>query len=216
MQTKMQFQKNANVMSASGHSVGQIDRIVVNPQNNVVTHLVVHQGGLFSKEDKVVPIEWVLETHPYEIVLCDEAGDLEALLTFEEEHIVDADDGSFIVEENRQPVMYGSPVQGLSLQPNPDENYVTKIDKNIPEGTVAMKEGAKVVTADGKHVGTVERVYTDIPEEQITHLLISYGMFSKKTKLVPIDWVENVTEDQVNLLVHKVSVDALTDTSILK
>jgi hypothetical protein len=96
------------------------------------------------------------------------------------------------------------------------ERFVTQIEKNVPEGEVAMKEGAKVISADGKYVGNVERVFTDIADEQITHLLISTGTFTKKTKLLPIDWVQGVDEEEVNLRVHKVSVDELEDTSIPK
>src|SRR5688500_2216100 len=88
MQTKMQFQKNADVISANGESVGRIDRVVVNPENNVVTHLVVHKSTLFNPEDKLVPVELVTETSPEQIVLHYEAGDLESCPPFEQERIV--------------------------------------------------------------------------------------------------------------------------------
>jgi sporulation protein YlmC with PRC-barrel domain len=225
MQTKMQFQKNAEVITANGESIGQIDRVVVNPENNVVTHLVVHKGTLFNPQDKLVPVELVTETSPEQIVLHYEAGDLESFPPFEEERIVDfdedADRESLSEEWNVHPLIYGSPAIGVPVDPGigasgdpgVGEKFNTHIEQNIPKGTVAMKEGAKVMTADGKHVGNVERVLTDIPEEQITHLLISKGMFAKTTKLIPIDWVERVNEDEVNLAVNKVSVDKLADTS---
>jgi uncharacterized protein YrrD len=218
MLTKMQFQKNANIVVANGQLVGHIDRIVVNPGNNVVTHLVVHKGGLFGREERLIPIDMVLETSPDEIVLRDEASNLETFPLFEEEHLVDADENNdFSSEELVQPLSYGSPMFGTPLQTTFGEKFVTKVDHNIPEGTVALKEGAKVVTADGKHVANVERVFTDIPEEQITHFLVSLGgMFKKTLKLIPVDWVKDVNEEQVTLQVHKVSIDALDDTSNLE
>ncbi len=220
MQTKMQFQKNAEVISANGESVGQIDRVVVNRENNVVTHLVIHRSSLFNLEDKLVPVDLVTETSPEQIVLRYEAGDLESFPAFEEERIVDfnedTDKQPLAEEQDMRPLIYGSPAIGVPLATAIGEKFNTQIEQNIPKGTVAMKEGARVITADGKHVGNVERVLTDIPEEQITHLLISKGVFAKTTKLVPIDWVERMNEEQVNLLVNKVSIDELADTSSLK
>ncbi len=220
MQTKMQFQKNANVIAANGKPVGQIDRVVVDPRSNVVTHLVVHKGILFDQEDKIIPIDLVSETSPDEIVLRDEAGDLESFPPFEEEHIVDTEAGYeppvSSGKEDTQPLIYVSPMLGMPTPPVHAERFMTQIEKNIPDGAVAMKEGAKVISADGKHVGNVERVFTDIADEQITHLLVSAGTFTKKTKLVPIDWVKDVNEEEVNLRVYKVSVDELLDTSLPK
>src|SRR5689334_21295383 len=168
MQTKMQFQKNANVVAANGRSVGHIDRVVVYPQSNVVTHLVVHKGNIFGQQDKIVPIDLISETNPDEIVLRNEAGDLESFPAFEEEHIVDnegdASEHPLSSEEKAQPLMYGSPILEASMKPASGEKFITQIDQNIPQGTVAMKEGAKVISADGKHVGNVERVFTDIAE----------------------------------------------------
>src|SRR5258706_2521612 len=93
MQTKMQFQKNANVIAANGKPVGQIDRVVVDSRSNVVTHLVVHTGILFDQEDRIIPVDLVSETNPDEIVLRDEAGDLEAFSPFEEGSIGDSEGG---------------------------------------------------------------------------------------------------------------------------
>jgi hypothetical protein len=100
------------------------------------------------------------------------------------------------------------------LQTMTGEEFATRVDQNIPEGTVAMKEGARVISADGEHVGDVERVFTGIPNEQITHLLISRGKIKKTAKLVPIDWVNTMNEDEVNLRVNKVSIDNLAETSV--
>lgn len=217
MQTKMQFQKHADVTSANGEVVGQLDRIVLDPGNKVVTHLVVHKGTLFNPEDILVPIELVAETNPDQIVLHYEAGDLDTFPPFEEERLVepqeDSDRPPLPDETELRPLIYGSPVIGMPIEQTTGERLITHIEQNIPEGTVALKEGAKVITADGKHVGNVERILTDIPEEQVTHLLISRGFISQTTKLIPIDWVQSVNEEEVNLLVNKVSIDDLADTS---
>ena len=42
-----------------------------------VTHIVVRQGGLFAKEEKVAPIDMAARTTADEIDLRGEAGDLQ-------------------------------------------------------------------------------------------------------------------------------------------
>jgi hypothetical protein len=47
------------------------------------------------------------------------------------------------------------------LQGYPICPYVVKTERQIPEGTVALEEGAKVIGSDGEHVGKIERIFTD-------------------------------------------------------
>jgi uncharacterized protein YrrD len=52
--------------------------------------------------------------------------------------------------------------------------------------------------------------------DQVTHLLISKGMFPRETKLIPLEWVSTMTEDEVFLRVEEHSVTELEDVSIVK
>ena len=99
------------------------------------------------------------------------------------------------------------------VAPGPGEEFVTRIEQNIPEGMVAMKEGAKVITADGKNLGKVERVLADSSVDEITHLLISTGMFTKEKRLIPMQWVESVSEDEVHLRLNKDSIEESAGTT---
>jgi hypothetical protein len=106
------------------------------------------------------------------------------------------------------PVVYGNPGFGpIVMQPPPEEQVVTQVEQHIPQGTVAMKEGAKVITADGKHVGNVERVLADASLEQITNLEISKGLLTKEWRLIPMKWVESIDEDDVYLRVNESAID---------
>lgn len=51
----MQFKQGTHVYTIDGKDVGAIDRVVLDPKTDEVTHVVVRRGWLFS-EDKVVPI----------------------------------------------------------------------------------------------------------------------------------------------------------------
>jgi sporulation protein YlmC with PRC-barrel domain len=216
MDTKIQFQKNAVVVDSNGQQIGSLHRVVVDPNTKVLTNIVIRTGALFNQEERVVPIDCIAETTPDLIILSEDVKDLKNFLPFEEEHIVDIEEH---VEHSSpgasvQPTLYGSPLFGVVPQTRIDEEFATRVDQNIPEGTVAMREGAKVISADGKNLGTIERIFTDITDEQITDLLISQGKIKKKTKLVPIEWVNNINEEEVSLLVNKISVDSLDDIPI--
>jgi sporulation protein YlmC with PRC-barrel domain len=193
MDSKMQLQKNAAVLAADGQRIGSLNRVVVNPNNLALTDIVVRPGTMVNQEDRVVPVKLVAKTTLDQVMLGIQAEDLETFPPFKEENIADT-----------------------SMEPPFTEEFVTGIDQNIPKETVAIKVGASVMSADGKHVGTVERIVTDIPDEQSTHLLVSQGRVKKRMKLIPMDWVRNVDEEAVYLLVYKTSVNDLADALVPK
>lgn len=73
--------------------------------------------------------------------------------------------------------------------------------RNIPEGTISLKEGTDVMSSDDKHVGDVERLFVNPESNKATHFVISQGVFFKDRKLVPAHWVTSADEDSVKLSV---------------
>jgi uncharacterized protein YrrD len=96
----------------------------------------------------------------------------------------------------------------------PSQPLVTQAEQNIPEGTVAMKEGAKVITVEGKHVGNVERVIVDPSDEQVTHLVVFKRKPHKEAKLIPMQLVMTLEEDKIHLRVNQESVDELDNAPL--
>jgi len=211
MENKIQLQKHAHVLASNAQEVGFLERVVVNLETNVITHIVVRIGPLFNKEDKLVPIELVTDTTEDLVLLDADAATVEAMPLFEEEQMVG--EGRSVeasaVSENKQPLPFGESPSVLPLVMDPDDTYATETVQNIPEGTVAMKEGTKVIAADGEHVGHVERILADPSVDQVTHLLISRGIFGKEVKLIPLKWILKIGEDNVYLYVNKDSIEGL-------
>lgn len=211
MDDKIQLQKHAHVLASNAQEVGFLERVVLNPETNVITHIVVRMGPLFNKEDKLVPIELVTDTTEDLVLLGTDAATVESMPLFEEKQIVS--EGRTVEasasSENKQPVPFGESPSVIPLVLDPDDTYATETVQNIPEGTIAMKEGAKVIAADGEHVGHVERILADPEVDQVTHLLISRGIFSKEVKLIPTKWILKIGEDNVYLNVNKDSVEGL-------
>ena len=209
MEEKIQFQKDADVLNELGEKIGSLERVVLNPQTNVITSLVVRTGVLFGKQEKVVPIELVTAARDNSLILRTGAGALDILPPFEEKQLVS--EGDVLDEpqtsEELPPVIYGYP--GTSVVVPSADRFVTVFEKNIPDGTIAMKEGAKVLASEGKQVGQVESVLVDPDKDEVTHLCISSGLFVKDTKIIPIHWVKKVAENEVHLMVKKASVENL-------
>jgi uncharacterized protein YrrD len=212
MDTQIQFRKHATVLSADGKNVGSLVRLVVNPNTKVLTDIVVRTGALLTQTEKVVPIGMVAETNEGQIVLRDEAEDLEFLPAFEETRL--GGENEEFPSEDPSPVIVGYPSSGMpAVSPRMEQN-LAHVEQNIPDGTVAMKEGAQVITAEGKHIGNVERVLVDPSVDQVTHLLVSRGLLTKETKLIPMKWVMMIGEDKVHLRVKKDTVENLDATPL--
>jgi len=203
----MQFKDGVKVYTADGQAVGNIDRVVIDPRTDEVSHVVVRQGVLFT-EDKVVPTNLIDTATADEVRLHAEVANLDALPRFEESYYVPS---SETPEANDRAdyarPLYWYPPMGAAW-PGYDGNYgyptapyVVYTEKNIPEGTVGLKEGATVTSADGENIGRVERVFTNDEMNRATHLLVAEGWLFKEKKLIPVNWIRSVTEDDISLSV---------------
>ena len=211
MENKIQLQKHAHVLASNAQEVGFLERVVLNPDSNVITHIVVRSGPFLNKEDRIVPIELVSDTTEDLVLLDADASTVESMPLFEVKQLVGEEQSvaAGASSEHQGAAPFGeSPIAVLPVL-DADETYPTEIVQNIPEGTVAMKEGAKVIAADGEHLGHVERILADSSVEQITHLLISRGLFSKDLKIIPLKWVMKIGEENVYLNVNKDSIEGL-------
>ena len=201
----MKFKQNARVSTTDGREVGHIDRVVIDPITKKVTHVVVRKGLLFADE-RVVPIGLVAEATEDCINLREDAGDLHHLPKFEESRYVR------LLEDEGGRSSPASGVYANSLyEPAPaggsypdlghsGPQYVPRVEQNIPEGTVALREGARVITDDGQMVGHVEEILADAESEEATHFLISKGLLTKERKLIPTLWVREIEQNEIYLI----------------
>jgi sporulation protein YlmC with PRC-barrel domain len=211
----MQFRQNASVYTVDGKKVGRIDRVVLDPQTKEVTHLVVRKGLLLT-EDKVVPVDLIGAATDKGVTLREDVSNLEALPVFEETHYIQATEAPPSTAPGDALPLYWDPRFGdvppiAAADPSTPHviHVIEETEQNIPEGTVALKEGAKVIAADGKQVGTVEQVLTDPRLDRATTLVIAQGLLVKERRRVPINWVSEVKEDEIHLAVGSHTIDEL-------
>jgi hypothetical protein len=87
--------------------------------------------------------------------------------------------------------------------------YSTVTKQNIPDDTVALKKGAAIICEDAEKAGELHEVMVDKRENQATHLVISRGLLSTEKKLVPVDWIVNVYEEEIHLGVRSDLIERL-------
>jgi uncharacterized protein YrrD len=204
----MELKEGTDVFTSSGEQVGKINRFVLDPATNEVTHIVVQKGWLLP-EDKVVPIAMISTATEERVVLNEETSDFDQLPPFEETHYValteaDIPPGDYPAYRYA-PAYYWYPPSGYMGYPAFGPEYYgwppEATTRNIPADTVPLKEGSNVMSSEGEHVGDVERLFVDERSNKATHFLISQGLLFKERKLIPAHWVRSVEEDKVYLSV---------------
>jgi uncharacterized protein YrrD len=203
----MKFTKGADVFTSQGEKLGTLRRVIIDPETKAVTHVVVEKGFLFST-DRVIPVDRLDTDQEKRLVLGNAEEDFEKFPIFEESHYV-------VLDENDHPVTevegaYWYPPASLAwwrtgaayLGYNPPmPNYVLRTNQNIPEGTVALEEGARVISQEGNHIGNVEQVIVDPEDNRATHFVINEGLLFTNKKLVPVMWIDRIEENEVRLAV---------------
>ena len=197
----MIFKQGVDVFSSDEEKVGTLDRVVMDPKTKEVTHIIVREGFLFA-EDKVVPMDLIGSVTDERITLQGSKEHLDELPDYEETHYVPSDAA---VDDDMDTLYWNPPMDEWGGYGRyafyPQSQYLRRTEKNIPDGMVALAEGAKVLAEDGTQVGNIETLITD-PNERVTHLVISSGLLMKERKIIPSHWLSAVAEDEVHLSVH--------------
>ncbi len=89
--------------------------------------------------------------------------------------------------------------------------HVAEALVNRGHGTVAILEGAKVVTSDGTPVGYIDQILAQPEENGPQHYLVASGLLLRERKLVPIEWIHSFGQDEVRLTVGALVAQDLQD-----
>lgn len=209
----MLFKTGVDVYSSDNEKIGTLHRVVMDPKNKEVTHIVVKEGILFT-EDKVVPMDLVGSVTEDRIILQGSKEHLNELPNYEETHYIPIESAA----DDDKNTLYWYPPVGMwgtyGTHPAtfyPQSLYRRKTEKNIPEDTIALTEGAKVISADNEHVGNIETLITDPQNDRVTHLVISSGLLMKERKIIPAYWLDTVLDDEVQLSVDSRLLERLPE-----
>jgi hypothetical protein len=177
---------------------GRLIRVVVNPVNRTITHLVVgprHEHG--QAVDRLVPVDLASVTADG-IVLSRTKAEFDKLDPAEETHFV-VGTGHPGYEEHQ---VFSLPYRGLGgvwtegqgWDPGgshgPRRQTVTY--DSVPAGEVQVHRGERVHATDGE-IGRVEGLVTDPDGYRVTHVLLQEGHpWGRKEVSIPIGAVTGV------------------------
>ncbi len=74
-----------------------------------------------------------------------------------------------------------------------------EVEQNIPPDMVAPKDDAKVLPADARQAGSIDKFLADPKGRQAAHFVISKGLILKKRIAIPTQWGSLFAEDEFHL-----------------
>jgi uncharacterized protein YrrD len=224
----MKYKDGMNVYSSGGEKVGEVNRVVVDPGEGSVTHIVVRKGFLFT-EDRVVPVDMIGRSDDEEIHLNVTEDRLEELPEFIEVNYMPVGEPGAGPNAGPQGAgtpteLYWYPMAGTSplmwggghwgVTPEATGYYYPhqiRTEQNIPEGHIALEEGANVIDREGEKVGDVAQVISEPDGNKVTHLVITKGFLNQEKKLIPANWISRVKDDTIQLKVDSKFIEKLRD-----
>ena len=72
---EMSFKQGAEVVTATGTSLGTVDRVIIDARTKTMTHVIVCHGRQLT-QDKVIPISLIDTTTEDQVTLREKVGDL--------------------------------------------------------------------------------------------------------------------------------------------
>jgi hypothetical protein len=173
------FTIGARVAATDG-DCGKLDRVVVDPVAQALTHLVVepkHGGGL----GRLVPVDLVddVEVNLVRLHCTTEGFD----------RLDEAEDVQFL-PANTDLLGYGPgavmwPYYGLGM-PLGDAHRESIVSDRVPAGDVEVHRGDPVRASDG-WIGSVQGLVVDPADHHVTHVLLQEGhLWGRKQVAIPI------------------------------
>lgn len=197
----------ASVKTREGEEIGKVERVILDPNTREVEALVVHRGLILTR-DVVVPLSLVQGADRSGVNLRIGRDQLRDLPDFVERHYVPRlsegavnypyAPGSMLFPLAPPYAVAGPPVPYRQ----PDKETPTP-----PEG-VDISQGTTVLTVNGP-IGVVDELRTDALADRVSTIVVKKGMGLSKDAEIPIEFVEEVTDDQIRLSLTTQQVEEL-------
>ena len=186
---------------------GHIDRIIIDPTTQKITHIVVREAGLLS-EAVMVPVEEITESTPSTVHINLLRKQLEEM--------------PFFVEKSYTTTAYetipgsalghgAQPMGGAMYWPYYPVNEMDyiNVESNIPKGELVVHRSDVVEATDG-HVGHIDEFLVDPRSDAITHLVLREGhLWGQKHVTIPVSQIARMAEGSVHLKLSKQQIEAL-------
>ena len=188
---------NAKVMCTDGLA-GESISIVVDPETQSVTHIVVQDKTFPNLTEWLVPIERVISSTSKEIKLYCTREELNRMQPFTRQHYL---------EQEIPDYGYAYSLPHMTAPTNMLNFPIEEL--NIPEDELVLTRGTNVETMDG-YAGQIGELLLDRRTGRITHFTLMQGhLWGKNEIAIPISLIEQVDPDTIYLRADKKVIDNL-------
>lgn len=165
-----------------GDLIGTTRYVILDPQNNKITHLVVSPDNDPYYEERLIPISWVKQSSSNDIELSCSCEQF-----FQAERFTETKPAS----EIQHFLGYDYPAwPGLTPY-----NIQLILKKWVPKGELAIQNGSEVQATDG-NAGYLDEFVISIPAYHILQLVLRRGrLWGKKEIAVPAEDIEQISQD---------------------
>ena len=197
----MDITLNAPVECLDGKHCGHVTGLIINPENDELTHLVIKTEGI----ERIVPVA-LIQDAATEVVL------LECTVPrlHEQQPLVETEYVRSVVEHYDFVPGYIYP----DAKPRySTETYAVK-HEHIPDGDLEIKRGMPVFAKDG-HIGRIDDVVVDPVNGHITHIVLREGhLWGAKEVVIGIEHVKSVEDDGIYLKSTKAQVSQFQSSPV--
>lgn len=163
---------------------GRLAKIVVNPETQEVTDIVVEKGFMLSKQNRVLPIALINRAVDGSIHLNMHCNELENYPEYKEIEIEEPD----ITMQVRTPVSANG---GYSDYSSP--MIRRRLRQGIPSEMAVVGTNTPVETNDAT-IGYVDHVLIDPFTHTITHVVMRQGLLFHEYRMIPVEMIQTVNE----------------------
>lgn len=199
--------------SCSDGPCGKLTRLIVDPETQAVTHLVIepkHRGN----RGRLVPIDLVDDTAD-EIKIRSTRTEFDKLDPAEEMDLLPGDGGYDQVYNPALGTLGGSArFPGLAMASfRPNDRPTAATQDSIPMGEVDVRRGEPVFATDGE-IGKIRGLVIDPGSHHVTHVLLEEGhLWGRKEVAIPIGSITRV-DDVIRLTIDKQQVQDLPPVDV--
>ena len=190
MDARLEIRPGTQVISGN-EQVGRVRRLILRPDGEVQG--IIISGWLVLGHDVYLPIDAVESADPDAVHVSLSRAELSELPPV-------GGDGA----DARLDDAPGPPVAPAGLR------SAVSGQAEASAGGWPLRAGQRVVATDG-NVGDLDVVLIDPRTDRATGFVVRKGRFIVRDVIVPTDWVQSVTHDQITLSVPKARLDGLPE-----
>ncbi len=192
----------AKVECADG-PCGESSTIILNPTTREVSHFVVQDRTFPDRDQRLVPVDQVVETSRTLIRLRCTKAELAGM-----DHFLDSHYAATQKEPTIDwPVDYT--VRSVPRATLTERRYAEETVEHIPPGELAVGRGTRVEAKDGP-VGHLAELVVDPDSGHISHLVLEKGhLWGKKEVTIPVSAIDFGGEEAVYLKLSKKAIEQL-------